>query len=117
MQIHTFISFILISQALNSIFLPRLRILPLLLSKLQTNAIHTMPLIRRRGISLALEHMPQMAPTFTAHDLRPRHPKRAIRMPRHSARNAVEIRRPPAAGLELVRRFVEGCIASSAILS
>lgn len=66
-----------------------------------------MPLIRRRRIPLPLKHMPQMAPAIVAYDLRPFHPERAIRVPLHSARQGVEIRRPAAAGLEFVRGFVE----------
>lgn len=86
----------------------------LLLPKAQTHTINTMPLIRRRRIPLALKNMSQMAPTITANNLRPRHPKPAVHMPRHRARDAVEIRRPAAAGLELVRGLVEGCVAGRA---
>ncbi len=85
-----------------------------LLPKPQTNTINTMPLIRRRRIPLALKNMPQMASTVTAHNLRPLHPKRPVHVPRHRPRDAVEIRRPPAAGLELVRRLVERCGAARA---
>lgn len=85
----------------------RLRFLPLILRKPQTNTINTMPLIRRCRIPLSLEHMPQMPSTVIAHDLRALHPKRRIRVPLHSPRHGVEIRRPAAAGLELVRGRVQ----------
>ena len=55
-----------------------------------------------------------MSPTITAHNLRPRHPKRAIRMPRHRPRDTVEIRRPAASRLELVGRLVQRRIARRA---
>lgn len=67
-----------------------------------------MPLIRRGRIPLPLKHMPQMPPTLGTHNLRPRHPKRAIRMPRHRAGDTIEVRRPSATTLELVARFVQG---------
>jgi hypothetical protein len=53
--------------------------LPLLLSrlyivilpKLQTDAVHTMSLIRRRRVPFSLEDMSQMTSTITADNLRP----------------------------------------------
>jgi hypothetical protein len=56
-----------------------------------------MSLVRRRRIPLTLKNMPQMTATVATHDLRPLHPKAAIRMSRHSARNGVEVRGPAAA--------------------
>ena len=85
-----------------------------ILIKLQTDAIHTVPLVRRRIIALSLEHMPQVPATVTAHDLRPCHAERRVRVPRHRARDRVEVRRPPTAGLELVICFVEGSRAGGA---
>lgn len=67
-----------------------------------------MPLIRRRRIPLPLEHMAQMAPAITAHNLGALHAERAIRMPRHGPGDAVEIRGPAATRFELVRGAVEG---------
>lgn len=55
-----------------------------------------------------------MAPTVTANDLRPLHPERAVRMPCHGARDAVEVCGPSAAGRELVGGFVEGRLAGRA---
>lgn len=91
----------------------RLRLL-ISLRKPQTNTIHTMPLIRRRRIPLSLEHMPQMPPTVTTHNLRPLHPKRTIREPLHSTWNRIKVCRPSAAGLKLVVGFVEGRVAAGA---
>lgn len=66
-----------------------------------------MPLIRRRRVPFPLKHMPEMPPAVRAHNLRPLHPERAVRMPDHGARDGVEIRGPPAPGLELVGGAVE----------
>ena len=88
--------------------------LRIILPKLNTNTIDTMPLIRGRIIPLPLEHMSQMATTITAHDLRPFHAERAVRMSRHCTWDAVEIRRPAAAGLEFVGRFVQRGVAGCA---
>jgi hypothetical protein len=85
-----------------------------ILTKLQTNPVNTMPLIRRRIVSLSLKHMPQMAPTVTAHDLRPLHAKGAVRMPRHGTRDAVKVRGPPATALELMVGLIERRLAGGA---
>jgi len=89
-------------------------LLPIPVRKPQTHTIDTMPLISRRRVSLPLENMPQMSPTIAAHDLRPRHPEGAVRMPRHRPRDTVEIRRPATPAFELVRSFVERRIARGA---
>lgn len=73
-----------------------------------------MPLIRRRRVPLPLKHMPQMPSTVITDNLRPHHPKRTILVPLHRAGDRVEVRRPAAPGLELVRGFVEGCVAAGA---
>lgn len=91
----------------------RLRCL-LVFCKLQTNTIDAMPLICRRRIPLALEDMAQMTPAVTTHNLRPLHPKRAIRMSSHGAGDRVKVRRPAAAGLEFMRGLVERGIAAGA---
>ena len=49
-----------------------------------------------------------MAPAPRARNLRPRHPQRPILDPVHGAGDGVEVGRPAAAGLELVRRAVQG---------
>lgn len=67
-----------------------------------------MPLISGRRVVFASEDMSQMPSTITTHNLRPRHPKRAIRMPCHGARDRVEVSGPPAAGFEFVSGAVEG---------
>ena len=73
-----------------------------------------MPLVRRRIIPLPLEHMPQVPSTITTHNLRPCHSERAVSMPRHGPRDRVEVRGPPAAGLEFVVGFVERGVAGGA---
>lgn len=86
----------------------------LILCKFQTNAVHTMPLICRRRIPLALEDMTQMTPAITTHNLRPLHPKRAIRMSGHRTRDRVKVRRPAAPGLEFMRGLVQRGVAAGA---
>ena len=75
-----------------------------------------MPLVRRRGIALPLEHMAQVAAALAAQDLRPRHAERRVRVPGHGAGDGVEVGGPAAAGLELVRRAVERGVAGGAFL-
>lgn len=55
-----------------------------------------------------------MATAVAAYDFRARHAKRAILVTRHSAGDGVEEGRPAAAGLELVVRLVERCVAAGA---
>jgi len=55
-----------------------------------------------------------MSAAVTAHDLGALHAERAVRVPRHGARDGVEEGRPAAARLELVARLVEGRFAGSA---
>ncbi len=90
---------------------PRPRLLPL---KVQTDAINTMPLIRRRRVPLPLEHMPQMPAALGARDLGARHAEGAVRVADNGAGDAVEVGGPAAAGLELVRGAVEGGVAGGA---
>lgn len=73
-----------------------------------------MTLIGGRGISLALEDMPQMAPAIRTHNLDPLHAKGAIGMSGDGAGDGVEEGGPAAAGLELVLGGVEGCVAAGA---
>jgi hypothetical protein len=86
----------------------------LVLCKLQTNTVHAMPLICRRRIPLTLENMTQMTPAVTTHNLRPLHPKRAIRVSGHRTGDRVKVRRPAAPGLEFMRGLVERGIAAGA---
>ena len=88
----------------------------LLRRKPQTNAINTVPLIRRRRVSLPLEYMPQMSTTFRANNLCPLHPEGAVRMPSNGAWNRIEVCRPAAAGFEFVGCAVERCFTGSAFL-
>jgi hypothetical protein len=104
---------ILHHSCLRFLLLPTLRH-RIILCEIQAHAINTMSLIRRCIVPLALEYMPKMAPTVTANDLRPLHPERAVRMPCHGARDAVEVCGPSAAGREFVGGFVEGRVAGRA---
>lgn len=82
--------------------------------KIQTNTVHTMPFISRGIVALSLEHMAQMAPTITTDDFRPRHPEAPVGMAGHSPWDGVEVRRPAAAGLELVACLVQRRITGGA---
>ncbi len=55
-----------------------------------------------------------MASAIRAHNLDALHAERAVRMPRHGARQRVEEGRPAAAGLELVVRAVQRRVAARA---
>lgn len=85
-----------------------------LLMKLQTDTINTMPLVRRRRVPFALENMSQMSAAVTAHNLRPLHAERTVRVPRHRAGDAVKVRGPAASRLELVVCLVQGRVAPGA---
>ena len=76
-----------------------------------------MSLIRRRRITLALEHMSKMASTVGAHNLCSRHSKRAVGVTLYCAGYAVEVCWPSAARLELVVRFIEWCVTASACVN
>jgi hypothetical protein len=58
--------------------------------------------------------MTQMTPAVTTHNLRPLHPKRAIRVSGHRTGDRVKVRRPAAPGLEFMRGLVERGIAAGA---
>ena len=73
-----------------------------------------MSFVRRRSISFAFEDMPKMTTAFTAHDFRAAHAKSAISMPRDSTGYAIEVCRPTAAALELVRCLVKRGVAAGA---
>ncbi len=77
-------------------------------AEVQRDRVHTMPLIRRCRVPLALEHMPQMPSTVRAHDLRPLHAECAVHVPGHGAWNGVVEGGPSATRLELLLRGVEG---------
>jgi hypothetical protein len=55
-----------------------------------------------------------MPAAIAAHNFRALHAKRTVDIPRDGARERVEKRRPAAAGLELVGRFVERSGAAGA---
>lgn len=73
-----------------------------------------MPLVRRRVEPFSLKHVAQVPAAVAAHDLGPRHAKGAVLVPRHGARDAVEIGRPAAARVELVRGLVKRRVAAGA---
>jgi hypothetical protein len=86
----------------------------LLFMKLQTYRIDTMPLIRRRRISLTLKDMAQMSTTITADNLCPLHAECAICMSGDGTGDAVEVRGPPTARFEFMVGLVQWCIAARA---
>lgn len=57
-----------------------------------------------------------MAPAVAADDLRPSQPMRIVGAHGNSARDGVKIRRPAAAGFELMIRLIEIGLTSSAPL-
>jgi hypothetical protein len=80
------------------------------LTKVDTDTVHTVPLILRVPKPLALENMPQMPTAVIAHNLRPS----AIRSLANRVGHGVPERRPSAARVELVVRFVERRFARGA---
>ena len=71
-----------------------------------------MPLIfRRMVVSFALKNMTQVTPTIRAHDLRPHHTERVVRMSSNRAGDVIEVRRPSATRLELLVGCVKGSVA------
>lgn len=72
-----------------------------------------MTLVGRRRKALALEDVAEVAAAFGADDLGPEHSPGAILVPGDSARQAVEVGRPPTARLELVVGLVQRRIATS----
>ena len=88
----------------------------LILRKPQANTIHTVPLIRGRGVPLSFEDMTQMPATVAADDLRPFHAKSIIHMSGHRSRNRIKVCWPAAARLELMVGFVERRVAPGAVV-
>lgn len=102
--------------------------------KFNAHTVNTMPFIRWRIITLSLrkrinprmqqqppsatnlEHMSQMPTTIRTHNLRPLHPKRAIRMSNHRARHRIEKRRPATSALEFMAGSVQWCRARRAVI-
>jgi hypothetical protein len=72
------------------------------------------PLVRRCRVSLALEHMSQVASAVAANDLCPLHAESAVGVSGYGARHGVKEGRPSAAGLELVLGSVNWCVAAGA---
>jgi hypothetical protein len=72
------------------------------------------PFVSGGWIPFALEHVAQVPSAVRAHDLCPRHAEAVVLVAGDSSRDAVEIRRPAAAGLELVVRLVQRGTAAGA---
>ena len=75
-----------------------------------------MPLIRRGGVTLPLEHMAQMPPTIMTDNFRPHHAEHAVFVAVHGPWDAVEVGGPAAAALEFVVGGVEGRVAGGAVV-
>lgn len=84
------------------------------LIEFQADTIHTMPLICRGVVSLALEHVSKMSTTVAANNFCPGHSERAVGASRHGAWDVVEVCRPSTARLEFVVCLVERRIAGGA---
>jgi hypothetical protein len=84
------------------------------LVELDAHRVHTVPLIRRCWVSLALEYMSQVTSAVAANDLCPLHAESAVGVSGYGARHGVKEGRPSAAGLELVLGSVDGRIAAGA---
>jgi hypothetical protein len=84
------------------------------LVELDADRVHTMPFVRRCWVSLALEHMSQVASAVAANDLCPLHAESAVGVSGHGARNGVEEGGPSATRLELVLSSVDGRVATCA---
>lgn len=89
----------------------------LFIMKRQTDGIDTMPLIRRRVVTLTLEHMAQVPAAVSTDDLRPLHAERAVCMSGDGAGNAVEIGWPSTARFEFMVGGVERRVASGAVVA
>lgn len=86
----------------------------LLVVEFQADAVDTMPLVGRRGVTLSLEDMAQVPSAIRTHNLGALHAKGRVRMSGYGAGNTVEIRGPAASRLELVVRRVQRCVAAGA---
>ena len=86
----------------------------ILCTKIDANAVHTMPFVLRVPEPLALENVSQMTSTVVAYDLRPHHAEARIWPLSHSARYGVPEGRPAASRVEFVVRFVERRVAGGA---
>jgi len=89
----------------------------LIITEVDADTVDTVPLIRRRRVTLALEHVSQMTATIATHYLRPRHAECTVRVPSYSSGHSIEESWPSTSTLELVLRGIEGCIAADAVIS
>lgn len=84
------------------------------LVELNADRVDAVPLVRRRGVALALEHMSQVTSAIAAHDLCPLHAECAVGVSGHRTGHSIEECRPAAARFELVLSSVDGRIAAGA---
>jgi len=73
----------------------------------ERDSVHTVTLVSRSRISLALEDVTEMATTVGADNLSTLHTEGAVGVSGHGTRDSIEESRPAAARLELVVGLVE----------
>ena len=73
----------------------------LVVRKRQTNTVNAVPFVRWVGKPFPLEDMAQMAAAVGAHDLGSQNAHGPIFVPPYRSGDRVEVRRPPAPGVEL----------------
>lgn len=84
--------------------------------ELDGNAVHAVADVGRGGKTLVLEDVAQMASTLGTGDLHALHAVAEVDVPFHSARNLIEKRRPPTAGVKLLVGREQRCAAASAVV-
>lgn len=83
-------------------------------AEVQADTIDAVALVGRGGEPLALEDVAQVAAAVGAYDLDALHEHAGVLEALDGAGDAVEVGRPAAAALELVRRLVQGRVAPGA---
>lgn len=81
--------------------------------KLQANAVHTVPFVRRCRIALALEDVTKVTAAVGANNFSSRHAEGAVLVPRHGTGNAVEVGWPTATRLEFLCRLIQRRVTCS----
>jgi len=82
--------------------------------KVETDAVHTVSLVGRRGIALSLENMAEMTSAIGTDNFGSCHSKRVVCVPSDGTGDAVKVGRPTTAGLELMVCLVQRRIATCA---
>jgi hypothetical protein len=108
--IHVQLQLLSVSPPLQSLTLT----LPILRAKIDTDTVHTVPLVLGVPKLLALEDMSQVPSAVIAHNLRAHHAQTAILLLAHGAWHRVPEGGPPAARVEFVVGFVEWRVAPAA---